>query len=59
MVLTRHLNESIVIGDDVIVTVVRISGDKVRLGVTAPPEVDVHRREVHERLRRPEERGQR
>ena len=49
LVLSRMNNESIVIGDDIVITVVEIRGDKVRLGVDAPREVPVHRREVYAR----------
>lgn len=52
LVLSRHRGESIVIGDDVIITVVRIDGDKVRLGFTAPRSVRVDRSEVAEEKRR-------
>jgi carbon storage regulator len=47
LVLSRKRNEQIVIGDGIVVTVVDIRGDKVRLGVEAPSEVPVHRREVY------------
>ena len=46
LVLSRKKNEEIVIGDSIIVRVVEIRGDKVRLGIEAPIEVSVHRREV-------------
>lgn len=46
LVLSRKLNEAIVINDQVIVTVVEIRGDKVRLGITAPRAIPVHRQEV-------------
>lgn len=52
LVLTRHRNESIYIGDDVVITVVEIRGDKVRLGVEAPKSVPVHRQEVFEAIQR-------
>ena len=48
LVLTRKLNEVIMIGDDVRIMVVEIRGDKVRLGIEAPKEVPVHRLEVYE-----------
>jgi len=51
LVLSRKKNESIIIGDDIIVTVVEICGDKVRLGFQAPKEVTVHRREVYEKIK--------
>ncbi len=51
LVLTRQREETIIIGDDILVTVVDIRGDKVRLGITAPPRVSVHRREVYDKIR--------
>jgi len=47
LVLSRKKNESIVINDEIIITVVEVRGDKVRLGIQAPREVPVHRSEVH------------
>ena len=47
LVLSRKKNESIVIDDQIVITVVEIRGDKVRLGIQAPKEVPVHRSEVH------------
>jgi carbon storage regulator len=55
LVLSRKKNETIVIGDDVVVTVVEIRGDKVRLRVDAPKELPVHRREVYDAIHRQEE----
>lgn len=55
LVLTRHANQSIMIGDDVIVTILEIRGDQVRLGIRAPRSVDVHREEVFVALRRTKE----
>jgi len=52
LVLSRKKNESIVINDDITIVVVDIRGDKVRLGVEAPKEIPVHRREVFEAIRR-------
>ncbi len=54
LVLSRTKNESIVINDDITIVVVEIRGDKVRLGVEAPKEVPVHRREVFDAIRRNE-----
>ena len=51
LVLSRKKNESIVINDNITIVVVEIRGDKVRLGVEAPKEVPVHRREVYEAIR--------
>ncbi len=50
LVLTRKVGERILIGDSIVITVVRIQGEKVRLGVDAPPGVPVHREEVYRRL---------
>jgi len=48
LVLTRHIDEAIVIGDDIEVVVVDVRGDRVRLGINAPKEISVHRKEVYE-----------
>lgn len=58
LVLARKKNESIVIREDVVVTVVEVRGDKVRLGIEAPKEVKVHRREVYDAIRRAEQQSQ-
>lgn len=50
LVLSRKKNESIVINNDITVTVVEIRGDKVRLGIVAPKDVPVHRQEVYEAI---------
>ncbi len=52
LVLSRQRDETIMIGDEVEVTVVDIRGDKVRLGITAPKEITVHRKEVYEAIKR-------
>ena len=52
MVLSRQKDESIMIGDDVEITIVDVRGDKVRLGITAPREISVHRREVYDAIKR-------
>ncbi len=52
LVLSRHRDESIMIGDDVVVTIVDIRGDKVRLGIEAPTSIPVHRQEVYEAIQR-------
>lgn len=57
LVLSRKKNESIVINNDITIVVVEIRGDKVRLGVEAPKEVPVHRREVYDAIRRNEADG--
>jgi len=52
LVLSRGRDESIIIGDNIVVTIVDIRGDKVRLGIDAPTEIPVHRREVYEAIQR-------
>ena len=54
LVLSRKKNESIVINNDITIVVVEIRGDKVRLGIEAPKEVPVHRREVYDAIKRNE-----
>ena len=58
LVLSRKKNESIVINNDITIVVVEIRGDKVRLGVEAPKEIPVHRREVYDAIRRNEQQEQ-
>jgi len=50
LVLSRKKNESIIINDNITVTVIEIRGDKVRLGIEAPKDVTVHRREVYDAI---------
>ena len=52
LVLSRQRDETIMIGDDVKITVVDIRGDKVRLGITAPRHIQVHRQEVYDAIKR-------
>lgn len=52
LVLSRQKDESIIIGDDIEITIVDVRGDKVRLGITAPKDITVHRREVYEAIQR-------
>jgi carbon storage regulator len=52
LVLSRQRDESIIIGDNVVVTIVDIRGDKVRLGIQAPNEIPVHRQEVYEAIQK-------
>ena len=55
LVLSRHKDETIMIGDDIELTVVDIRGDKVRLGIKAPSNIPVHRKEVYEAIRKENE----
>jgi carbon storage regulator len=52
LVLSRQRDESIIIGDNIVITIVDIRGDKVRLGINAPTEIPVHRQEVYEAIQR-------
>jgi len=52
LILTRRVGETVVIGDDVTVTVLGVKGNQVRLGVNAPKQVAVHREEIYERIQR-------
>lgn len=52
LVLSRKKNERIVIGDNIVITVVEVRGDRVRLGIEAPQEIPIHRSEVHAAIKR-------
>jgi carbon storage regulator len=52
LVLSRYTDESIYIGENIVVTVVDVRGDRVRLGIEAPREVDVHRKEIYNAIQR-------
>ena len=54
LVLSRKLNESIVINDNIVVTVLGVKGDRVRIGIDAPGEIPVHRQEVFEKMQNEE-----
>lgn len=51
LILTRRINESIMIGDDTSVTVLSVKGNQVRLGIDAPRDVEVHREEIYHRVK--------
>ena len=59
LVLSRHRNESLMIGDDIRIEVMDIRGDKVRIGITAPVEIPVHRKEVYDAIKREHEKNER
>ena len=59
LVLSRHQDESIMIGDNIKLTIVGIRGDKVRIGIDAPQEVPVHRQEIYEAIKRENEKAAR
>ncbi len=52
LVLSRQRDESIMIGDNIVITIVDIRGDKVRLGINAPTDIPVHRQEIYEAIQR-------
>jgi len=52
LVLSRKKDEQLIIGDDIVITVVEVRGDKVRIGVEAPSNISVHRREVYESIKK-------
>lgn len=52
LVLARHLNESIMIGDEIEVVVVAVQGDQVKLGIRAPRSIAVHRKEIYEEIQK-------
>ncbi len=57
LILTRRINETLNIGDDVQVTVLGIKGNQVRIGINAPRDVPVHREEIYQRIKREERTG--
>lgn len=54
LVLSRYKDQSIYIGDDIVITVVDVRGDRIRLGIEAPSDVPVHRQEIYEAIKKEE-----
>lgn len=57
LILTRRVGETLMVGDDVTVTVLGVKGNQVRIGVNAPKDVAVHREEIYDRIRKENETG--
>ena len=57
LILTRRVGETLMIGDDVTVTVLGVKGNQVRIGVNAPKDVSVHREEIYERIKKERQQG--
>ena len=59
LILTRRVAETVMIGDEVTITVLGVKGNQVRIGINAPKSVSVHREEIYERIRRERQQGNR
>lgn len=57
LILTRKVGESLLIGDDVSITILNVRGNQVKIGVKAPKEISVHREEIYQRIKQAEDSG--
>ncbi|MCD6055146.1 MAG: carbon storage regulator [Gammaproteobacteria bacterium] len=57
LILTRRIGETLMIGDDISISILAVKGNQVRIGIQAPPSVSVHRAEVYERIQQEKETG--
>ena len=58
LILTRRVGESVMIGTDVVITILGVKGNQVRVGINAPKNVAVHREEIYERIKREQQGGE-
>jgi carbon storage regulator len=58
LVLTRKIDESVIIGNDIVIQILDIRGGQIRLGITAPKEISVHRQEIYDRIQREKANGE-
>lgn len=57
LILSRKVRERIMIGGDIVITVLGIQGNQIRIGIDAPDDVEIHREEIYERIKREQEKG--
>ncbi|KDN10019.1 MAG: carbon storage regulator CsrA [Gilliamella sp.] len=55
LILTRRVGETLIIGDDVVITILGVKGNQVRVGINAPKEVSIHREEIYNKIHQPQE----
>lgn len=55
LILTRRVGETLIVGDDVVITVLGVKGNQVRIGINAPKEISIHRQEIYDRIHQNQE----